>query len=81
VLQQTFRFASHRKNHRSGLGSFSSCNGNLAAFSPVLPSLNAFTPAGTFLHVSNFSINLWGKYLCYAILAITWTSSGVTPVF
>jgi hypothetical protein len=24
-----------------------------------------------FLHVSNFSINLYGKYLCYAILAIS----------
>jgi urea transport system permease protein len=37
----------------------------------VLPSLNAFTATGTFLHVSNFSINLYGKYLCYAILAIS----------
>ncbi len=37
----------------------------------VLPSLNAFTAAGTFLHVSDFSINLYGKYLCYAILAIS----------
>src|SRR5580658_2173138 len=37
----------------------------------VLPSLNAFTADGSFLHVSNFSINLYGKYLCYAILAIS----------
>jgi urea transport system permease protein len=37
----------------------------------LLPSLNAFTQTGTFLHVSNFSINLYGKYLCYAILAIS----------
>jgi urea transport system permease protein len=37
----------------------------------LLPSLNAFTAAGTFLHVSDFSINLYGKYLCYAILAIS----------
>src|SRR5580698_7434634 len=37
----------------------------------VLPSLNALTAEGTFLHVSNFSINLYGKYLCYAILAIS----------
>jgi urea transport system permease protein len=37
----------------------------------ALPSLNAFTMTGTFLHVSNFSINLYGKYLCYAILAIS----------
>lgn len=37
----------------------------------ALPSLNAFTPEGSFLHVSNFTINLYGKYLCYAILAIS----------
>ena len=37
----------------------------------VLPGLNAFTSAGAFLHVSDFSINLYGKYLCYAILAIS----------
>src|SRR5580692_11151124 len=36
----------------------------------VLPLLN-LTPAGSFLHVSDFSINLYGKYLCYAILAIS----------
>ena len=37
----------------------------------ILPSLNAFTPADSPLHVSNFTINLYGKYLCYAILAIS----------
>src|SRR5580658_9602895 len=37
----------------------------------VLPCLNAFTPIGSFLHISDFSINLYGKYLCYAILAIS----------
>src|SRR6516162_677782 len=37
----------------------------------LLPSLNAFTPENSFLHVSNFTINLYGKYLCYAILAIS----------
>src|ERR1700722_3489879 len=36
----------------------------------VLPALNA-TPEGSFLHVSNFSINLYGKYLSYAILAMS----------
>src|SRR4051794_23239330 len=44
----------------------------LAAFMIiVLPCLNAFTAPGSFLHVSNFTINLYGKYLCYAILAIS----------
>lgn len=37
----------------------------------ALPALNAFTPRGSLLHVSDFRINLYGKYLCYAILAIS----------
>jgi urea transport system permease protein len=37
----------------------------------VIPALNAFTSAESFLHISNFSVNLYGKYLCYAILAIS----------
>jgi urea transport system permease protein len=36
----------------------------------VLPLLN-LTPEGSFLHVSNFTITLYGKYLCYSILAIS----------
>jgi len=37
----------------------------------AIPSLNAFTPEGSFLHVSNFNINLWGQYLCMAIVAVS----------
>src|SRR5215207_154056 len=37
----------------------------------LVPCLNAFTTPDSPLHVSNFTINLWGKYLCYAILAIS----------
>jgi urea transport system permease protein len=37
----------------------------------VLPLLNALPPPDSFLHVSDFSINLYGKYFCYAILAIS----------
>ena len=37
----------------------------------ILPVFNAFIPDGSFFHCSNFSINLYGKYLCYAILAIS----------
>jgi urea transport system permease protein len=37
----------------------------------LLAGLNAFATPGTALHVSNFTINLYGKYLCYAILAIS----------
>lgn len=36
----------------------------------VLPCLNAFVPPDTFFHVSNFSLSIYGKYLCYAVLAI-----------
>jgi urea transport system permease protein len=37
----------------------------------ILPGLNAFTAPANPLHVSDFSINLYGKYLCYAVLAIS----------
>ena len=37
----------------------------------VLPCLNAFGTPDTALHVSDYTINLWGKYLCYGILAIS----------
>jgi urea transport system permease protein len=36
----------------------------------VLPCLNAFVSPQNFWHVSNFSINVYGKYLCYAVLAL-----------
>ncbi|MCI0540582.1 MAG: urea ABC transporter permease subunit UrtC [Verrucomicrobiales bacterium] len=37
----------------------------------VLPCLNAFVPKESFFHVSNFTIGLYGKYLCYAVLALS----------
>ena len=40
-------------------------------FIVVLPALNAFTPETSAWHVSNFTITLYGKYLCYAMLAIS----------
>src|SRR6267154_5630163 len=36
----------------------------------LLPCLNAFVPPGSFFHISNFTITLYGKYLCYAVLAL-----------
>lgn len=36
----------------------------------VLPALNTL-PTTNLFHVSNFTINLYGKYLCYSILAIS----------
>jgi urea transport system permease protein len=37
----------------------------------ILPGLNAFTAPESWLHVSNFTINIYGKYLCYGIVAIS----------
>jgi urea transport system permease protein len=37
----------------------------------LLPCLNAFTADGSWWHVSNFTITIYGKYLCYAMLAIS----------
>lgn len=36
----------------------------------ILPALNAFVPSTSPLHVSNFTIAVYGKYLCYATLAL-----------
>src|SRR5688572_28424966 len=45
----------------------------LAAFLIILviPWLNASTSPESFWHVSNFSITVYGKYLCYAVLALS----------
>jgi len=40
-------------------------------FLVVLPCLNAFPGPNSWLHVSDFTITLYGKYLCYAMLAIS----------
>ncbi len=36
----------------------------------VLPCLNAFAPPDSALHVSTFTLSLYGKYLTYAVLAL-----------
>lgn len=36
----------------------------------VLPILNLAVPEGSALHVSTYTVTLFGKYLCYALLAI-----------
>src|SRR6266850_4161011 len=47
----------------------------------VLPGLNAFVPADKPLHVSAFTLSLYGKYLCYAVLAmgvnLLWGYTGI----
>src|SRR5487761_2458423 len=37
----------------------------------VLPVLNAFVPASSPFHVTDFALSLCGKYLCYAVLALS----------
>ena len=44
---------------------------SLLAFVLVLPILNMLAPEGSFLHVSSFQLSVWGKYLCYAVLAVS----------
>jgi urea transport system permease protein len=36
----------------------------------ILPCLNAFVPAGSPFHVTTFTLSVYGKYLCYAVLAL-----------
>jgi urea transport system permease protein len=37
----------------------------------LVPCLNVYVPESSALHVSDFTVNLWGKYFCYSVLAIT----------
>ena len=37
----------------------------------ILPALNALVPQTSVFHLSDFTINLYGKYLCYAVLAMS----------
>src|SRR3989441_6414583 len=36
----------------------------------VLPCLNAFVPPDSAFHISTFTLAVYGKYLCYAVLAL-----------
>jgi len=53
----------------------------LGAFAVVIPALNLLTPDGSPLHVSTYLIALFGKYVCYAMLALSidliWGYAGI----
>ncbi len=50
-------------------------------FVVIMPSLNAFTSPESALHISGFTLNLFGKFLAYAILALgldlVWGYTGI----
>src|SRR6187399_2052922 len=43
----------------------------LAAFAIVIPTLNLLVPASSALHMPTYLVALFGKYVCYAILALS----------
>ncbi|RXT57340.1 urea ABC transporter permease subunit UrtC [Bosea sp. Tri-44] len=43
----------------------------IAAIGLLVPLANLLLPAGSPFHVSTATMSLWGKYLCYALLAIS----------
>ena len=43
----------------------------VAALVMFIPGLNAWGPESGLLSVSSFEVSLWGKYLTYAILAMS----------
>jgi urea transport system permease protein len=53
----------------------------LAAFAIAIPVLNLLVPAGSGLHVSTYLVALFGKYICYAVLALSidliWGYAGI----
>jgi urea transport system permease protein len=53
----------------------------LAALAVLVPLLNLLTPASSPLHVSSYAVALFGKYACYALLALSidliWGYAGI----
>src|SRR6186997_2420523 len=53
----------------------------LAAFAMVIPTLNLLVPASSGLHVSTYLVALFGKYVCYGLLALSidliWGYAGI----
>jgi urea transport system permease protein len=53
----------------------------LGAFAVAIPVLNLMVPAGSGFHVSTYLVALFGKYVCYAILALSidliWGYAGI----
>ncbi len=43
----------------------------LGAFAIAIPVLNLLVPAGSTLHVSTYFVALFGKYICYGLLALS----------
>ncbi len=37
----------------------------------ILPAMNAFFPEGSIFHFSSFQLSLWGKYITYAVMAMS----------
>src|SRR3974390_3886708 len=53
----------------------------LVAFAITVPVLNLLVPSDSSLHVSTYLVALFGKYICYAILALSidliWGYAGI----
>ncbi len=53
----------------------------LGAFAITIPALNLLAPASSSLHVSTYLVALFGKYICYALLALAidliWGYAGI----
>ena len=47
----------------------------------LLPALHVYVPEGELFHVSSYTISLLGKYLCFALLALSldliWGYTGI----
>ena len=44
--------------------------GVLLAIAVLVPALNLLVPAGSAFHIPTYAVSLFGKYLCYALLAL-----------
>ena len=80
-------FTTHPTQGRSGFSFLMTDRGGklllgfLAIAAVMVPILNLAVPEGSALHVPNYLVSLFGKYLCYALLALSvdliWGYAGI----
>ncbi len=70
-----------RANRLYGVPGWSGIAAALALICAVAPLLNLVVPAGSVFHLSDFSVSLIGKIMCYAIVALAmdliWGYTGI----
>jgi urea transport system permease protein len=81
VLSTTYPELQQKRGLLLGTQGWAAVIAALALFTAVVPVLNLLVPDGSWLHISDYTVSLAGKILCYAICALAmdliWGYTGI----